>query len=76
MVVLFIRRSWVPMVVNIYDGCIDVEKIVTKKKKAGGKTKSTNIIPIVTQNSKQYDLNYFKQLNICILNSLFVRHIK
>ena len=37
---------------------VDVEKNMTKKKtrteaKASGKLKSTNIVPIVTQNSKQ-----------------------
>ena len=36
---------------------------MTKKKKAAGKLKSTSIIPIVTQNSKKYDLNYFKQFS-------------
>ena len=40
---------------------LDAKKVVTKNKRSGGKAKSTNIIPIVTQNSKKYDLNYFKQ---------------
>ena len=47
---------------------VDVDKNVAKKKakndiKTGGKPKSTNIVPIVTQKSKSYDLNYFKQLS-------------
>ena len=44
----------------------DIEKNMkkkTKNEKANSKLKSTNIIPIVTQNSKKYDLNYFKQFN-------------
>ena len=41
---------------------VNEDKNVTKKKakndiKTGGKPKSTNIVPIVTQNSKSYDLN-------------------
>ena len=48
---------------TVAEECIDVEKIVPKKKKQGDKIKSTNIIPIVTQNSKKYDLNYFKQFS-------------
>ena len=43
---------------------VDVEKNHKKKTKNEKlKLKSTNIIPIVTQNSKMYDLNYFKQFN-------------
>ena len=44
----------------------DVEKNQKKKnrnEKSNSKLKSTNIIPIVTQNSRMYDLNYFKQFN-------------
>ena len=43
---------------------VDVEKNHKKKTRNEKlKLKSTNIIPIVTQNSKMYDLNYFKQFN-------------
>ena len=41
----------------------DVDKNMTKKKtKTSGKPKSTSIVPIIKQKSKEYDLNYFKQL--------------
>ena len=43
---------------------VDVEKNQKKKSKnEKAKLKSTNIIPIITQNSKMYNLNYFKQFN-------------
>ena len=43
---------------------VDIEKNQKKKTKIEKlKLRSTNIIPIVTQNSKMYNLNYFKQFN-------------
>ena len=45
---------------------VDTEKCKKKNKnevKTSGKLKSTNIVPIVTQKSRKYDLNYFKQFN-------------
>ena len=45
---------------------VDTEKCKKKNKnevKTSGKLKSTNIVPIVTQKSRKYDLNYFKQFS-------------
>ena len=40
----------------------DVDKNMTKKKiKTSGNPKSTSNVPIISQKSKHYDLNYFKQ---------------
>ena len=48
----------------VEDTEVDVEKNMKKKSKnEKAKLKNTNIIPIITQNSKMYDLNYFKQFN-------------